>query len=36
MGNILGVLLLGDLLSMRSYAGIALAILAFTVMSLGK
>ena len=36
MGNILGVLLLGDLLSMRSYAGIVLAILAFTVMSLGK
>jgi len=36
MGNVLGVLLLGDLLSTRSYAGIALAVLAFTVMSLGK
>jgi multidrug transporter EmrE-like cation transporter len=36
MGNVLGVLLLGDLLSARSYAGIALAVLAFTVMSLGK
>jgi hypothetical protein len=36
LGNVLGVLLLGDLLSPRSYAGIALAVLAFTVMSLGK
>ena len=36
LGNVLGVLLLGDLLSARSYAGIALAILAFTVMSLGN
>jgi hypothetical protein len=36
LGNLLGVLLLGDLLSVRSYAGIALAVLAFTVMSLGK
>lgn len=36
MGNVLGVLLLGDLLSPRSYAGIALAVLAFGVMSLAK
>jgi hypothetical protein len=36
LGNLLGVLLLRDLLSVRSYAGIALAIVAFTVMSLGK
>jgi hypothetical protein len=36
LGNVLGVLLLGDLLSPRSYAGIALALLAFVVMSLGK
>ena len=36
LANVLGVLLLGDLLSLRSYAGIALAVLAFTVMSLGK
>lgn len=34
--NVLGVLLLGDLLSARSYAGITLAILAFVVMSVGK
>jgi len=36
LSNVLGVLLLGDLLSARSYAGITLAILAFVVMSLGK
>jgi drug/metabolite transporter (DMT)-like permease len=36
LGNVLGVLLLGDLLSPRSYAGIALALLAFVVMSVGK
>jgi multidrug transporter EmrE-like cation transporter len=36
LGNVLGVLLLGDLLSARSYAGIALAIVAFSVMSLGR
>ena len=36
LANVLGVLLLGDFLSPRSYAGIALAVLAFTVMSLGK
>ena len=34
--NVLGVLLLGDLLSMRSYAGIALAVMAFLVMSFAK
>jgi len=34
--NVLGVLLLGDLLSMRSYAGIALAVTAFLVMSFAK
>ena len=34
--NVLGVLLFGDVLSMRSYAGIVLAVLAFLVMSLGK
>jgi multidrug transporter EmrE-like cation transporter len=36
LGNVLGVLLLGDLLSARSYAGIALAVMAFAVMSLAK
>jgi drug/metabolite transporter (DMT)-like permease len=36
MANVLGVLLLGDVLSAKSYAGIALAVLAFTVISLGK
>jgi hypothetical protein len=36
LANLLGVLLLGDFLSMRSYAGIALAVLAFTVMSVAK
>jgi multidrug transporter EmrE-like cation transporter len=36
LANVLGVLLLGDLLSPRAYAGIALAVLAFIVMSLGK
>jgi hypothetical protein len=36
LANVLGVLLLGDILSTRSYVGIALAVLAFTVMSLGK
>jgi len=34
--NMLGVLLLGDLLSMRSYAGIALAVMAFLVMTFAK
>jgi multidrug transporter EmrE-like cation transporter len=36
LANLLGVLLLGDFLSVRSYAGIALAVLAFTVMSVAK
>jgi len=36
LANVLGVLLLGDLLSFRSYAGIALAVLAFTVMGFAK
>ena len=36
LANVLGVLLLGDLLSARSYAGITLAVLAFIVMSIGK
>jgi len=34
--NAFGVLLLGDLLSMRAYAGITLAVLAFLLMSFGK
>ena len=34
--NVFGVLLLGDLLSMRAYAGIALAVTAFLVMSFGR
>jgi drug/metabolite transporter (DMT)-like permease len=34
--NVLGVLLLGDFLSARSYAGIALAVSAFLVMSFAK
>ena len=36
LANVLGVLLLGDVVSLRSYAGIALAVMAFLVMSLGK
>jgi multidrug transporter EmrE-like cation transporter len=36
LANVLGVLLLGDVVSMRSYVGIALAVMAFLVMSLGK
>ncbi len=36
LANVLGVLLLGDVLSAKSYAGIALAVLAFTVISLSK
>jgi multidrug transporter EmrE-like cation transporter len=36
LANALGVLLLGDLLSPRAYAGIALAVLAFVVIGLGK
>lgn len=36
LSNLLGVLLLGDFLSPRSYAGIALAVMAFIVMSLAK
>ena len=36
LANVLGVLLLGDIVSMRSYAGIALAVMAFLVMSFGK
>jgi hypothetical protein len=36
LANLLGVLLLGDILSLRSYAGVALAVLAFTVMSVAK
>ncbi len=36
LANVLGVLLLGDLLSTRSYAGITLAVLAFMVMSTGR
>ena len=34
--NMLGVLLLGDVLTMRSYIGIALAVVAFMVMSFSK
>jgi multidrug transporter EmrE-like cation transporter len=36
LANLLGVLLLADFLSPRGYAGIALAVTAFVVMSLGK
>jgi hypothetical protein len=36
LANLLGVLLLGDFMSLRSYAGIALAVLAFTVMSVAQ
>lgn len=36
LANLLGVLLLGDFLPVRSYAGIVLAVLAFTVMSVAK
>lgn len=36
LANVLGVLLLADFLSPRGYAGIALAVTAFVVMSLGK
>jgi multidrug transporter EmrE-like cation transporter len=36
LANVLGVLLLADFVSPRSYAGIALAVTAFVVMSLGK
>ena len=36
LANVLGVLLLGDVVSMRAYVGIALAVMAFLVMSLGK
>jgi multidrug transporter EmrE-like cation transporter len=34
--NVFGVLLLGDFLSTRIYAGITLAVLAFLVMGFGK
>jgi drug/metabolite transporter (DMT)-like permease len=34
--NILGVLLLDEVLTLRGYAGVTLAILAFLVMALGK
>ena len=33
LANLLGVLLLGDLLSPRAYAGIGLAVMAFFIMS---
>ena len=36
LANLLGVLLLGDFLSLRSYAGVVLAVLAFTVMSVAQ
>jgi multidrug transporter EmrE-like cation transporter len=36
LANVLGVLLLGDFLSPRAYAGIALAVLAFVVMGVGR
>ena len=36
LANVLGVLLLADFVSSRAYAGIALAVTAFVVMSLGK
>jgi multidrug transporter EmrE-like cation transporter len=34
--NVLGVLLLGDVLGIRGYLGVALALLAFAVMSTGR
>jgi len=36
LANMLGVLLLGDVLPVRAYAGIALAVSAFMVMSLAR
>jgi hypothetical protein len=36
LANLLGVLLLGDFLSTRSYLGVGLAVLAFTVMAVAK
>jgi len=36
LANVLGVLLLGDVLSMRTYAGVALAVMAFLAMSFAK
>ncbi len=36
LANLLGVLLLADFLSPRAYLGIALAVLAFVVMGIGK
>jgi hypothetical protein len=36
LANLLGVLLLGDILPVRSYAGITLAVLAFGVMSVTR
>ena len=36
LANLLGVLLLGDFLSPRAYLGIALAVLAFLIMGIGK
>jgi drug/metabolite transporter (DMT)-like permease len=36
LANVLGVLLLGDVLSIRTYAGVALAVMAFLAMSFAK
>ncbi len=36
LANLLGVLLLGDIVPLRSYAGIMLAVLAFGVMSVAR
>jgi hypothetical protein len=36
VANVLGVMLLGDFLSLRSYAAIALAVMAFLVMTFAK
>lgn len=34
--NLLGVLLLGEVLSVRSYVGVSLAVLSFVVMAIGR
>ena len=36
LANVLGVLLLGDVLSIRTYVGVALAVMAFLAMSFAK
>ena len=36
LANVLGVLLLGDVLTVRTYAGVALAVMAFLAMGFAK